>query len=62
MENKDLHSQYHGCWWPGDARSQVISNHDIDQDYKNSLHLDVEVALNCMRRYGDTVTVICDAK
>ena len=25
-----LHSQYHGCWWPGDARSQGISNHDID--------------------------------
>ena len=21
-----------------------------------------EVALNCMRRYGDVVTVICDAK
>ena len=26
-----LHSHYHGCWWPGDARSQGISNHDIDQ-------------------------------
>ena len=25
-----LHSQYHGCWWPGDARIQGISNHDID--------------------------------
>ena len=24
-----LHSQYHGCWCPGDARSQGISNHDI---------------------------------
>ena len=26
---KDLHSlhnQYHGCWWPGDTRSQGISN------------------------------------
>ena len=23
-------SQYHGWWWPGDARSQGISNHDID--------------------------------
>ena len=22
-------SIYHGCWWPGDARSQFISNHDI---------------------------------
>ena len=23
-------SQYHGCWWPGDIRSQGISNHGID--------------------------------
>ena len=33
MEDEDLpslHSQYHGCCWPGDARSQGISNHDID--------------------------------
>ena len=22
--------QYHGCWCPGDVRSQGISNHDID--------------------------------
>ena len=32
MWDKDLpilHSQHHGCWWPGDARSQGISNHDI---------------------------------
>ena len=32
MEDKDLfilHNQYHGYWWPGDARSQVISNHGI---------------------------------
>ena len=28
--NPILHSQYHGCWCPGDARSQCISNHDID--------------------------------
>ena len=26
----NLHNQYHGCWCPGDARSQGISNHDID--------------------------------
>ena len=24
-----LHSQYRGCWWPGDARSQVISSQCI---------------------------------
>ena len=23
-------SQYHGCWWPGDAGIQGISNHDIE--------------------------------
>ena len=25
-----LQSQYHGCWCPGDDRSQGITNHDID--------------------------------
>ena len=33
MEGKDLfilQNQYHGFWWPGDARSQVISSHGID--------------------------------
>ena len=23
-----LHSQYHGCWWPGDARIQGISSYN----------------------------------
>ena len=27
------HSQYHGCWWPGNTRSQDISSHGIDQEY-----------------------------
>ena len=33
MENKNLpilHSQYCGCWCPGDARGQGISSHCID--------------------------------
>ena len=33
LEDRDpfmLQSQYHGCWWPGDARSQDINNHGID--------------------------------
>ena len=33
MDAKDLpilRRQYHGCWWPGDIRSQVISSHGID--------------------------------
>ena len=25
-----LHNQYHGCWWPGDARRQGISSHSAD--------------------------------
>ena len=25
-----LHNRYHGCWWPGDARSQGISSNSID--------------------------------
>ena len=25
-----LHNQYHGCWRPGNARSQGITNHDTD--------------------------------
>ena len=33
MEDKVLfilHTQYHGCWWPGNARSQGINSHGID--------------------------------
>ena len=42
MEDKDtliLSSQYHGCWWPGDASRQDINNHDIDlflQEYSST--------------------------
>ena len=27
------HGQYHGCWWPGDARSHGISSHGIDLNF-----------------------------
>ena len=27
------HNQYHGCWWPGNVRSQGISSHGIDLLY-----------------------------
>ena len=33
MKDQDLtilHTQYHGRWWPSDARSQGINSHDID--------------------------------
>ena len=33
MEDKNLfvlHSQYLGCWWPGDTGSQGISSHGMD--------------------------------
>ena len=32
VEDEDLFilcRQYHGCWWPGNARSQGISSNDI---------------------------------
>ena len=41
MEDKDLlilQSQYHGCWCPGDTRSQGISSHGIElvwRDYSD---------------------------
>ena len=25
-----LHDQYHGCWWPGDPKSQGITSHGND--------------------------------
>ena len=43
VEDKDpliLHSQYHCCWWPGNARSQGISNHGIDLFLPEFQHLD----------------------
>ena len=30
MDPLVLHSQYHGCWWPGNVRSQGICRNDID--------------------------------
>ena len=30
MDDKDLNSQYHGCWYPGDKRSQGISSNGTD--------------------------------
>ena len=32
MDPFTLHNQYHGCWWPGNARSQGISSYGIDLD------------------------------
>ena len=37
LDDKELfipHNQYHGCWWPGNIRSQGISNHGIDKVIK----------------------------
>ena len=60
MQDQDLHilhRQYHGCWYPGDVRSQGISSHGIDpsltkitrsphvkvyQDYYLSLYIRIE--------------------
>ena len=32
QEHTNLHGEYHGCWCPGDPRSQGISNHNIYYD------------------------------
>ena len=40
VQGKDLSrllSQYHGCWWPGDTRSQVITDNGIDLVEPNSV-------------------------
>ena len=40
MEDKNpfkQHSQYHGKWWPGDTRCQVIKNHGIEVVIPNIL-------------------------
>ena len=34
-----LHNQYHGCWCPGDSRSQAISSHGINLSSWNILVL-----------------------
>ena len=42
MEDEDLlilYSQYYGCWWPGDARSQEISSNYMDYFHRNILIL-----------------------
>ena len=33
------HSQYHGCWCPGDTSCQGISSHDIDKFVQNKQDL-----------------------
>ena len=44
MEDRNmfiLQSEYHGCWWPGNARSQAISSNNIDlviPDYSSFLN------------------------
>ena len=30
IRQEPTYSQYHGCWCPGDVRSQGISSHDTD--------------------------------
>ena len=32
MDDTYLNKEYHGCWWPGDTRSQVNSSHAIELD------------------------------
>ena len=47
-----LHSQYHGCWCPGGARSQGISDHDIN----NKLETDIMNILAVRWIPGDLIS------
>ena len=53
-ENKDLcilHSQYHGCWCPGDTMSHGINSHGIDLVHINYSNITPEV-----KPYADEMT------
>ena len=41
----DVHCQYHGCWWSGDARSHSISSHGTDLICLESLRKLYELSL-----------------
>ena len=43
--------QQHGCWCPGDARSQGISNHDVDPDLFGPRTLRVNVAIQASDKH-----------
>ena len=44
-----LHDQYHGCWWHGTARIQVISSHGITYKYKSDIKH--QNTLGCLEQY-----------
>ena len=42
-------SQYHGCWWPGNARSHSISSHSISPGWHRlfpSLYRNVDLSMH----------------
>ena len=45
-----LYSQYHACWWPGDARSQGIRRCDV-----NILFLRKKYILQDVGRYDNGI-------
>ena len=49
MDNKDqviLCRQYHGCWCPGDARSQDIGSHGIDLEHSDFSSKKIDIFIN----------------
>ena len=50
-----LWKQYHGCWWPGDARSQDIKGHDTKYlDYSDlSIRVDLSPPGQKGRHFAD---------
>ena len=56
-------SKYHGCWWPGDTRSQGISSYCIDlvlRGYSslNTRGIDIEVYYDILAYEASTKSVI----
>ena len=54
MEDNDLftiQNQYHGCWCPGDTRSQGISSHGIDLVFPEYSGFNKRRVLNCFKKH-----------
>ena len=57
-----LHSQYHGCWWPGEARSQGISRHGIDLALTQNIPVSTPGRVNMHRISFTTVRLHIEAR
>ena len=55
-----LYNQYHGCWWPGDARSQGISCHCIDLVHPKYFRLSTR-RVNWLTHCGSVMLIHADS-